>query len=83
MRLNRGTLVLGLVSIIVIVAVVVLSNQPGGLTVAGTPTATAQTAGPLFPEISATDKQSNTTPTRKFGQHLLFLLLICLNGQVI
>jgi hypothetical protein len=58
MRLNRGTLVLGLVSIIVIAAVILLSNQPGGLTVTGTPTATAQTAGPLFPEISTTDKQS-------------------------
>lgn len=59
MRLNRGTLLLGLASIIVIVAVVVLSNQPGGLTVStGTPTATAQSAGPLFPDINSVDNQS-------------------------
>ncbi len=59
MRLNRGTLFLGLVSIIVIVAVIVLSNQPGGLTVTtGTPTATPQTAGPLFPDINTVDTQS-------------------------
>ncbi len=59
MRLNRGTLFLGLISIIVIVAVVLLSNQPGGLTVnTGTPTATAQTAGPLFPDINTVDTQS-------------------------
>ncbi len=59
MRLNRGTLILGLVSIIVIVAVVVLSNQPGGLTVTtGTPTATAVSAGPLFPDINSVDSQS-------------------------
>ncbi len=59
MRLNRGTLLLGLASIIVIVAVVLLSNQPGGLTVnTGTPTATAESAGPLFPDISSVDNQS-------------------------
>lgn len=59
MRLNRGTLVLGLVSIVVIVAVLLLSNQPGGLTVTtGTPTATAQSAGPLFPDINTVDTQS-------------------------
>jgi len=58
MRLNRGTIILGLASLIVLVAVILLSNQPGALTVSGTPTATAQTAGPLFPEISTTDKQS-------------------------
>lgn len=59
MRLNRGTLILGLASVIVIVAVVLLSNQPGGLTVStGTPTATAETAGPLFPDINSVDSQS-------------------------
>lgn len=59
MRLNRGTILLGLVSIIVIAAVVLLSNQPGGLTVnTGTPTATAETAGPLFPDINSVDTQS-------------------------
>ncbi len=59
MRLNRGTLVLIVASIVVIVAVMVLSNQPGGLTVTNsTPTATAETAGPLFPDISTTDSQS-------------------------
>ncbi|MBA3873871.1 MAG: DUF4340 domain-containing protein [Anaerolineae bacterium] len=59
MRLNRGTILLGLVSIIVIAAVVLLSNQPGGLTVdTGTPTATAESAGPLFPDINSVDTQS-------------------------
>jgi uncharacterized protein DUF4340 len=59
MRLNRGTIILGLASLIVLVAVIVLSNQPGGLTVnTGTPTATAESAGPLFPDISTTDSQS-------------------------
>jgi hypothetical protein len=59
MRLNRGTLVLMVVSIVVIVAVLVLSNQPGGLTVnTSTPTATAESAGPIFPDISTTDTQS-------------------------
>ena len=59
MRLNRGTLFLGLISIIVIVAVYLLSSQPGGLTVnTGTPTATAESAGPLFPDINTVDTQS-------------------------
>src|ERR1041384_2584973 len=59
MRLNRGTLILGAICIIVIAAVILLSNQPGGLTVnTGTPTATAETAGPLFPDISDTNNQS-------------------------
>jgi len=59
MRLNRGTLILGAICVIVIIAVYLLSNQPGGLTVnTGTPTATAETAGPLFPDISTTDGQS-------------------------
>jgi len=59
MRLNRGTLILIVASIIVIGVVFALSNQPGGLTVnTGTPTATAQTAGPLFPDISSVDTQS-------------------------
>jgi len=59
MRLNRGTLILGLVSLVVVMAVILLSNQPGGLTVnTGTPTATPETAGPLFPDISDTNNQS-------------------------
>ena len=59
MRLNRGTIILGLASLIVVAVVYVLSNQPGGLTVnTGTPTATAESAGPLFPDISSTDSQS-------------------------
>ena len=74
MRLNRGTLLLGIASIIVIAAVWVLGNQPGGLTVnTGTPTATAQSAGPLFPDINSVDSQSkinrfeivNTTDSSK------------------
>ncbi len=59
MRLNRGTLIFGLACIIVVAAVLILSNQPGGLTVpSGTPTATTQTAGPLFADINTVDTQS-------------------------
>lgn len=59
MRFNRGTLILIVASVIVIGAVWLLSNQPGGLTVSNsTPTATTQAAGPLFPDISSTDSQS-------------------------
>ena len=74
MRLNRGTILLVLASLIVIAAVYLLSNQPGGLTVtSGTPTATAQSAGPLFADISTVDTQSkivrfeivNTTDSSK------------------
>ncbi len=73
MRLNRGTILLGLLSIIVIAAVYILSNQPGEQNATGTPTATAQSAGPLFPDIAELDNQSkivrfeivNTTDSSK------------------
>ncbi len=60
MRLNRGTLSLGLISVIVIVAVLLFSQQDTNNTVNGTPTATsAAAAGPLFPDIAAIDSQSS------------------------
>lgn len=58
MRLNRGTLSLGLVSVIIIVAMLLISQQDAQQSVSGTPTATVETAGPLFADIAATDNQS-------------------------
>jgi len=59
MRLNRGTLSLGLISVIVIVAALLLSQQEANNPASGTPTATsAAVTGPLFPDIAAVDAQS-------------------------
>lgn len=59
MRLNRGTLSLGLISVIVIVAALLFSQQEANNPASGTPTPTsAAVAGPLFPDIAATDAQS-------------------------
>ncbi|NWG18528.1 MAG: DUF4340 domain-containing protein [Chloroflexi bacterium] len=51
MRLNRGTLILLVVSVIVIAAVLVLNSQPASAP-APTPEATAEGAGPLFPDVT-------------------------------
>lgn len=58
MRFNRGTVVLLVVSVIVIAAMVLLSNQPASAPGDGTPTATPS-AGPIFPEISDSANQAN------------------------
>lgn len=51
MRLNRGTLVLLAASVIVILAVLLLNNQPASAP-ALTPEATAEGAGTIFPELA-------------------------------
>ena len=59
MRLNRGTLSLGLISVIVIVAALLFSQQSTNNGASGTPTPTsAAVTGPLFPDIASTDNQS-------------------------
>lgn len=58
MRLNRGTFVLIIASLAVIIAMVLLSSSESTNTTA-TPTAAAAGAGPLFPEISALEDQNN------------------------
>jgi chemotaxis protein histidine kinase CheA len=50
MRLNRGTIALLLVSLVVIIGITLLSNQPPAET---TPTPSAANAGPVFENISA------------------------------
>lgn len=52
MRMNRGTLVLLVASVVVILAVLLLNNQPASAP-APTPEATAEGAGPIFPEIAS------------------------------
>lgn len=51
MRLNRGTLVLLVASVVVILAVLLLNNQPASAP-APTPEATAEGAGPVFPDLT-------------------------------
>lgn len=51
MRFNRGTLVLLAVSVVVILAVLLLNNQPASAP-APTPEATAEGAGPVFPALA-------------------------------
>lgn len=59
MRLNRGTILLLIGSLIVIVAVVLLNNQRTAAPDV-TPTATVSAgAGPLFPTIADVDNQAN------------------------
>ncbi|MBI5669631.1 MAG: DUF4340 domain-containing protein [Chloroflexi bacterium] len=50
MRLNRGTLVLLVASVVVILAVLLLNNQPASAP-GPTPEATAEGAGPIFPDL--------------------------------
>ncbi len=54
MRLNRGTLLLILASLVVIVGALVLSNQPAAAPENGTPTATPS-AGPVFEGLDTTN----------------------------
>lgn len=51
MRMNRGTLVLLAASVVVILAVLLLNNQPASAP-APTPEATAEGAGLIFPELA-------------------------------
>ncbi|MCB9450559.1 MAG: DUF4340 domain-containing protein [Anaerolineaceae bacterium] len=56
MRLNRGTLILLLVSLVIIVVVGLLGSQPPETAV--TPTPTGAGAGALFPAIADTENQN-------------------------
>lgn len=53
MRLNRGTFLLILASLVVIIGALVLSNQPAAAPAGGTPTATPS-AGPVFEGLDST-----------------------------
>lgn len=57
MKLNRGTLLLALASLVVIIAMLALSGQPASAP-NGTPTPTGEGAGPIFPEIADTTAQA-------------------------
>jgi asparagine N-glycosylation enzyme membrane subunit Stt3 len=57
MKLNRGTLLLALASLVVIIAMLLLSGQPASAPTS-TPTPTGEGAGPLFPEIADTTAQA-------------------------
>ena len=52
MRLNRGTITLVAIGLIVIVGVLLINNNQAN-TPDATPTATEQTGGPLFPDLTA------------------------------
>lgn len=57
MRLNRNTAVLIILSLIIIVAALVLTNNPANAPENGTATPTNELAGPIFPDIASTENQ--------------------------
>jgi hypothetical protein len=69
MRMNRGTIILIVVSIAVIIGVLAINNNPTSAPGNTTPTASAQTGGPLFPGADAStlvrfEVRDNTTGAR-------------------
>lgn len=75
MRLNRGTLILLLASLVVIAIVLVLSNNqasaPGAETTTPSAFSTAVTVGPLFPDLDAANIASVEVTDNRAGYSTL------------